>query len=334
MRARWCRSVLACAVVTLTLGGCLDVSHHCADSTQCLRGDVAGVCGPDGQCSFPDDDSGVADAARADAAGDASAIDTPLNDASVDDDGDGVVNASDNCRAVANPDQHDEDTDTVGDVCDGCPHLADPLQVNGDGDGLGDACDPRPGNPINQQVLFEPFSGTTFGAWTAHAGSWSQSGDAMRVIGNATIARVHRPITVPAGRGLIVETRVTIVAIDPAPGLVYAGLAGPVDFAAGAGNGCAIFDNTSTALEMEAMSVEVAATTLSFNRIGGFADPISPLTASITHTRTGSARCDVAIGSDTKGGGYNNATALPLTRIGLLSRNVTASYAYVFAYTD
>jgi len=39
---------------------------------------------------------------------------------SADDDGDGVPNGHDNCRAVANPDQADADGDNSGDACDVC----------------------------------------------------------------------------------------------------------------------------------------------------------------------------------------------------------------------
>ncbi len=78
-----------------------------------------------------------------------------------DSDGDGVIDACDNCPSVSNPGQEDADGDGVGDVCDPCPLDPDndidgdgvcgdvdncptdpnPGQEDCDGDGLGDVCD-------------------------------------------------------------------------------------------------------------------------------------------------------------------------------------------------
>ena len=77
----------------------------------------------------------------------------------LDTDKDGVEDGSDNCPAVANPDQSDADMDGLGDACDddftdvdtdgdghfdledNCPSIANPGQEDSDGDGLGDACE-------------------------------------------------------------------------------------------------------------------------------------------------------------------------------------------------
>ena len=61
-----------------------------------------------------------------------------------DTDGDGVIDANDNCPTVPNPDQADADGDGKGDVCDNCPTVANASQTDTDGDGLGDACDNCP----------------------------------------------------------------------------------------------------------------------------------------------------------------------------------------------
>src|SRR5258705_3485400 len=72
-----------------------------------------------------------------------------------DQDGDGIVDPSDNCPLVANADQlntdgdalgnacdPDDDNDTIADATDNCPLLANANQADVDGDGIGDLCDP------------------------------------------------------------------------------------------------------------------------------------------------------------------------------------------------
>lgn len=61
-----------------------------------------------------------------------------------DEDGDGIPFDSDNCNAVANPDQTDFDGDGYGDDCDNCLALPNPAQLDTDGDGFGDPCDCDP----------------------------------------------------------------------------------------------------------------------------------------------------------------------------------------------
>ena len=67
--------------------------------------------------------------------------------AGTDSDGDGIHNACDNCRFVANPTQTDSDGDHAGNACDNCINLANPNQADADGDGRGDACDKCPTIP-------------------------------------------------------------------------------------------------------------------------------------------------------------------------------------------
>ena len=81
----------------------------------------------------------------------------------VDTDGDGHLDADDNCPDISNPGQEDADQDGTGDVCDpgdadedgtpdnddNCPSISNPSQDNVDSDARGDACDncPDAGNP-------------------------------------------------------------------------------------------------------------------------------------------------------------------------------------------
>ena len=68
-------------------------------------------------------------------------IDSTYDDA----DGDGLLDAVDNCPFVANPLQEDLDGDGAGDSCDNCLNIANPAQEDSDGDGVGDSCDICPG---------------------------------------------------------------------------------------------------------------------------------------------------------------------------------------------
>ncbi len=84
----------------------------------------------------------------------------------LDFDDDGVPDATDNCRGVANPDQADADDDGAGDACAACddPSLGDAdldgvnepcdncpfpnaSQIDSDDDGIGNACDTCPMTP-------------------------------------------------------------------------------------------------------------------------------------------------------------------------------------------
>ncbi|HET8948612.1 MAG TPA: choice-of-anchor D domain-containing protein, partial [Candidatus Polarisedimenticolia bacterium] len=76
---------------------------------------------------------------------DATELELPIRvTVSPDRDLDGVLDADDNCPAVANPAQTDSDADGPGDACDDCPEIADPAQEDADRDGIGDACDGCP----------------------------------------------------------------------------------------------------------------------------------------------------------------------------------------------
>lgn len=97
-------------------------------------------------------------------------ITVTVNDTTVDGDGDGVPDSSDNCPTVANADQADSDGDGVGDACDNSPLDPNPGQQDSNGNGVGDASDGKvttdlappidssyvPGGPvdINVKVTF------------------------------------------------------------------------------------------------------------------------------------------------------------------------------------
>ena len=69
-------------------------------------------------------------------------------------DGDGLINAFDNCPMVANANQQDSNDDEKGDACDdfdsdgipngldNCPAVVNSLQQDEDNDKVGNACDP------------------------------------------------------------------------------------------------------------------------------------------------------------------------------------------------
>jgi hypothetical protein len=110
---------------------------------------------------------------------------TPDGSPNVDSDGDGVPDSIDNCRTVANADQHDEDGDGVGDACDSCPQIKNAAPTDSDGDGVPDACDPHPNVAGDTLVSFEPFSGSALpAAWSIVAGtaaSVTVAGDALHI---------------------------------------------------------------------------------------------------------------------------------------------------------
>ena len=88
-----------------------------------------------------------------------------------DSDGDGIVDVSDNCDFVVNPEQLDTDGDGIGDLCDpdldgdgvtneldNCPMDYNPDQSNNDNDSRGDICDSDDDNDGYSDIQdFFPF---------------------------------------------------------------------------------------------------------------------------------------------------------------------------------
>ncbi len=56
-------------------------------------------------------------------------------------DGDGLLNAADNCPMKKNASQQNSDSDSLGDACDNCPYIANNDQWDENADGIGDWCD-------------------------------------------------------------------------------------------------------------------------------------------------------------------------------------------------
>lgn len=99
----------------------------------------------------------------------------------LDSDGDGWIDACDNCPLTANADQLDNDLDGIGDVCDNCVATPNAGQADSDGDGIGDPCDstavPRyvavAIGPPGASVRDIANDGTVVGRWfDSNAGGW------------------------------------------------------------------------------------------------------------------------------------------------------------------
>ena len=169
----------------------------------------------------PDPDGGMTD--DGDMTVDARLPDGPPGDG----DADGVGDATDNCPARANADQHDEDGDVLGDVCDPCPHLAGNA-LDGDVDGVGDACDPQPTVAKQQIRFFDPFT-TNRPEWTHDPGA-ARLGETLRVAGadvssflmiNAGEARVAMAGTIVSIMGATTDHQLSLIVGKNPTGTAY-----------------------------------------------------------------------------------------------------------------
>jgi hypothetical protein len=129
----------------------------------------------------------------------------------IDTDGDGLVDASDNCSAVGNVDQRDHDADGFGDVCDPCPHRLGTV-ADSDADGVGDACDPNPTTAGDRIAFFEGFYAAP--SWTVAVGAntWMLDQGTVR---QADVADAHQLVRDddPDLKSVSIEMRVRINAV-------------------------------------------------------------------------------------------------------------------------
>src|SRR5688572_26067427 len=150
-----------------------------------------------------------------------------------DADQDGIADTKDNCKLVANFDQHDGDIDGIGDLCDTCEacepcdkeplhdedgdrvsDLCDPCpareaNTDSDGDGIGDACEHA--NVPQQRTIFDGFFETS-SDWLESGARWDIANDVVTAksgvdTGNFQYIRVG---SVPASTDWYIETSVTL----------------------------------------------------------------------------------------------------------------------------
>ncbi|MBL8623539.1 MAG: thrombospondin type 3 repeat-containing protein [Myxococcales bacterium] len=328
--------------------GCFEAEHRCGTAADCPNG----TCEPNGYCSFPGatcqaygagagslagtcvldaaaPDSAPVDAAPdgaiVDAAPDATALDAPLPDARVVD---APIDAG--CSS-----DHDEDADGVPDACDDCPHVPNPTQTNGDGDGLGDACDPRPADPTSALVAFEAWgvASAFVPGWTSVSGSWSVAGDAVQVAQSTTVARMTRPVAIPAGGtgGVFVEIGFNLAQVQ-AP--AYLTVVAPVAADFSSGNGCALRQELISPQAILANQTATSATTFTSTALATYEAALTPPAVGVIRLehRGNATTCTATVGGVTRTG----AVMFPGTidHVGLVTRGLAGVIRYAIVYTD
>ncbi|MGE5182353.1 MAG: thrombospondin type 3 repeat-containing protein [Acidobacteriota bacterium] len=125
--------------------------------------------------------------------GDAAVRDAPLLDVAID-----APFCTDH---PADPMCHDEDGDGVVDALDNCPTATNPpsngVQTDTDGDGVGDQCDPHPTTIGDSIASFAPFAAGFDGGWSADVTGWTAANDAVTSPAGTTTSSnlVHALVT-------------------------------------------------------------------------------------------------------------------------------------------
>ncbi len=255
-----------------------------------------------------------------DAPRDGTPPDAPIDGSSLfDTDGDGIVDALDNCPTVPNPEQYDEDLDGRGDVCDNCPHVPNIGQLDTDGDGVGDLCDPRPGS-VDHIIYFEGFNKPSPTGWVLPAGwtiaNGTLTGD-FSAVGATSIAYydVSMPADVAAG------THVAVVAGTGAVTAPNGGVLVHLDAATPAFYRCGIVTTPRLELAIQNGTTQtfLQQTTLPSGAWTDSALGVGNLAGAMTCQAIHAGATQTASGTD---------TTLTGDRVGLRVRESTATFRY------
>jgi hypothetical protein len=303
----WRCSVLGAAVV---IAGCYAPTVAdgvpCGDGSSCPTGQS---CDIDQRCRIDPLDAG------------SSELDAPTADASDDIDDDGILNAADNCPAMANTDQRDHDGDSHGDVCDNCPHIANESQAaTMDADLVGDACDPDQGR-LDTMSRFEGFYETPAG-WTMPGGWGVANGKLTATVTSGfqfayLNSNVAADVTVVTAAGMVPGTptpNVSVLAhVAPATSQYYR---------------CGVVASTTGRAEI---TLNTGTNFTTIDQINYVTPSYSDITVRIDLTGA-NLTCAARAGPETANLAGSSSGAAG-NRIGLRVREATGSFDYVVVFT-